>query len=46
MNFLTPTNCDECDKLMAFMSPHPRGYMICPECNEKREQEQEQGAAQ
>jgi hypothetical protein len=31
---LHPTNCDECSKLMAYMSSHPRGYMICPECHD------------
>ena len=35
---LYPTNCDDCGCLMAYMTSHPRGYMICPECNDSREE--------
>jgi len=37
---LFPTHCDECGALLAYMTSHPRGYMICPDCNEKRYAEQ------
>jgi len=40
---LYPTNCDECNQLFAYMESHPRGYMICPSCYERKlEQEREQ----
>lgn len=36
MDALYPTHCDECGALIGYMGAHPRGYMICESCNDKR----------
>lgn len=40
MAILFETYCDECGALMAFMSSTPRGYMVCPACGEKHNEEE------
>lgn len=40
MSDLFETRCDDCDKVIGFMGSQPRGFLICPECKEVRDQEE------